>query len=44
MKKCVIMFLLWVIVLVVASFVWDTDEKLNENVIVALEIKVEPVK
>lgn len=38
------MFLLWVIVLVVASFVWDTDEKLNENVIVALEIKVEPVK
>ena len=44
MKKCVIMFVLWVIVLVVASFVWETDDRLNENVIVALELKDEPAK
>ncbi len=38
------MFLLWIIVLLVSSFIWNTDEKSNENVMVALELKDKPVK
>ena len=40
MRKCVIMFAVWVIVLVFASLVTESDENLNNNeVVVALDTK-----
>ncbi len=40
MRKCVIMFAVWVIVLVLASLVTESDENLNTNeVVVALDSK-----
>ena len=43
MKKCSIMFALFIVFLVIASKVLKTDNQLSENLVVENEIKEQPI-
>ncbi|WP_339840544.1 hypothetical protein [uncultured Maribacter sp.] len=43
MRKCSIMFVLFILFLVIASKVMNADNELNENLVVELEIKEQPI-
>jgi hypothetical protein len=43
MKKCSIMFALFIVFLVIASKVLKADNELNENLVVENELKEQPI-